>query len=304
MDTPNCLSCGHPTTVLCKLDTDELNEVWFRETGVNTSFEGDILHQLECDNCGLVQYFPMGDAIGTPSFYDELTTKNREYIFPVYKEEFRLIGELIGENEKVLDVGCGSGALASHLRSSVSYVGIDYSIESCNMGTLGVDLRCETLRDHSTYNIEAYTSVVLSQVLEHVENPMAFLWEALSVLKPGGHLYIAVPNGDSYLKYLTNGALNLPPHHVTMWNEKSLDVLAGVAGLTKTFVYEEPLQDVHEQDYVEAFLYSFGFLRKTPALSSSWYSKTVKKYARYFKWLVPSSLVLGHSITIEYRKTK
>jgi len=249
----------------------------------------------------------MERAIGDSEFYDKLTLKTKDFIYPKYKEEFRVIGKLIGRGASVLDVGCGSGALWYHLDDDVSYTGIDYSAVSCQLDP-GVDgkILCESLKEHSENNVRQYTDVVMSQVLEHVDDPIGFVRCALNTLKVGGSLYITVPNGDSYLKYLVNGALNLPPHHVSMWNEKSLDTLAEGLGLTKAFVFRETLQDVHEIDFMEAFLYSFGFLREPKeAVRWSLWARTVKKYARYLTWLIPNtnSQVTGHSITIQYRKT-
>ena len=70
------------------------------------------------------------------------------------------------------------------------------------------------------------------QVLEHIYDVKEFLEHALQVLKKGGKLVIGVPNNEPYFlgydKYCT---LNLPPHHMGLWNIKVFEKFAPIFGL-------------------------------------------------------------------------
>ena len=299
MTTRWCLLCGAANVRVEKINSSDIQQLWHKNLGIEVVVKLKYLNKQTCSCCGLVQYSPMRLAAGSVDFYNDLAAKEKDLAFPHVKEEFKYIGVRVAEGESVLDVGCGSGAIKAHLRYGVKYVGIDPSIEACN---LGKDILCENIYDHADKNPAAYTSVVLSQVLEHVDNPVAFATKAVQALKPGGKLFISVPNGNSYLRYLNNGYLNMPPHHLTMWSRKSLLMLGYQLGLEKEEVFVEPLQDVHKLEYAEAFLYSLGFLRRTPAISRSLFSRTVKMLARRLAAYVPARFLTGHSITIVYRK--
>ena len=61
------------------------------------------------------------------------------------------------------------------------------------------------------------------QVLEHVYEVYGFLNSAIALLKNKGKLIIAVPNNNPYfLKHDKYHTLNLPPHHMGIWDERSL----------------------------------------------------------------------------------
>ena len=71
-----------------------------------------------------------------------------------------------------------------------------------------------------------------SPVLEHIYDVKSFLEASLKVLKPEGKIIIGVPNSEPYFlgydKYCT---LNLPPHHMGLWNKKVFDKLAALFNL-------------------------------------------------------------------------
>ena len=66
-----------------------------------------------------------------------------------------------------------------------------------------------------------YDAVVLTQVLEHVPDPLAVLRELNRVLKPGGKLLISVP---------LNGPLHGEPWHFFQFTHYGLAQLAGQSG--------------------------------------------------------------------------
>lgn len=109
---------------------------------------------------------------------------------------------------RILEVGCGAGhiiaTLAKHL-PQYDYTGIEFSpaaVECVNKGALERDrsnLRA-FVADGSTpiadqFGHEAYDAVIISEVLEHVEEPWDVLQKAEACVRKGGRVVITVPYG-------------------------------------------------------------------------------------------------------------
>jgi SAM-dependent methyltransferase len=71
--------------------------------------------------------------------------------------------------------------------------------------------------------------VFLSQVLEHVRNPDRFLINAFAALRPGGMIYVDVPNNDgltAIIRRLSKCGESygevVPPYHLIAYGSKTL----------------------------------------------------------------------------------
>ncbi|XP_058129493.1 ubiquinone biosynthesis O-methyltransferase-like [Anopheles ziemanni] len=105
-------------------------------------------------------------------------------------------------NVNILEVGCGGGILTEVLaRLQANVVGIDPSEKLIGVArdhakenrSLKQDLiqyHVETVEQHAAKNYERYDAVVSSEVLEHVNDKVAFIEQCLSNLKPGGSFFI------------------------------------------------------------------------------------------------------------------
>jgi SAM-dependent methyltransferase len=129
---------------------------------------------------------------------------------------------------RVLEVGCGYGDLLLYLRSrGCEVLGTDISPDAAaKAAEYGLEVRCG---EFARLGLPAahYDVAILSHSLEHVPDPNVELRDLARVLKPGGHLYIAVPNGCA-------GALEIyGPHwphlcfplHLWMYTPESLATL-------------------------------------------------------------------------------
>jgi len=105
---------------------------------------------------------------------------------------------------RILDVGCGQGDLLAALHArwpDAELVGIDLSAEGIRQTSNKVPgarlLQIDLLRDDPfPSSITAWADVaVCSEVLEHLEDPGAFLRAAAELVAPGGRLIVTVPGG-------------------------------------------------------------------------------------------------------------
>jgi len=109
----------------------------------------------------------------------------------------------IGPRDKVLDVGCSVGAHSRPLaRFGCVVRGLDNSVQlvhefNARADQEGLDrAMCFAHVGDATalpYATSSFAAVLLIEVLEHVQNTNAVLSEVSRVLRPGGHICLAVP---------------------------------------------------------------------------------------------------------------
>ncbi|PQP34392.1 hypothetical protein C6A37_08035, partial [Desulfobacteraceae bacterium SEEP-SAG9] len=98
---------------------------------------------------------------------------------------------------RLLDVGCGFGRFLLEARSvGIDVVGCDLSPEACEFAKnkLGITVHQSELHlcSPSIGNVDA---VVMRDFIEHPVEPLIDIKAAVSILKPGGLLFIQTPNG-------------------------------------------------------------------------------------------------------------
>jgi 2-polyprenyl-3-methyl-5-hydroxy-6-metoxy-1,4-benzoquinol methylase len=149
---------------------------------------------------------------------------------------------------RVLDLGCGNGALSEHLLHwGYEVVGVDPSPS----GILAAQDRCPTITFHQAsadpsqlraFHLKLFDVVVSTEVIEHVYAPRLWASAAFEVLKPGGLLICSTP----YHGYFKNCALalsgKLDAHftalwdggHIKFWSLNTLSQLLKEAGFKVT----------------------------------------------------------------------
>jgi 2-polyprenyl-3-methyl-5-hydroxy-6-metoxy-1,4-benzoquinol methylase len=185
-------------------------------------------------------YFPFSLA-GDESLYRRLETFDWNYKENKWEHEAAL--PHIQRGQKVLDVGCGEGNFLAKVQGKGAIAsGIELNRKAAKIAKdKGIHVHEELLQSHQL--IDFYDVVTSFQVLEHVADPLAFVQGCIKVLRPGGTLVIGVPNDDSFLRLDPTNYLNQPPHHMGLWNRRSLSALAAVTDLEIKSFEIEPLAE-------------------------------------------------------------
>lgn len=258
-----CLLCASNNLVLRQsVETQRLRKLYEASFGYDFGKSLNLPEHLgcwDCPLCGVGSFYPQ--LVGGMDLYQKLAQT-----VPLYyredKFEFDILKKEISPQDKILEIGCGNGSLG---KIFPNYVGLEFN-ETCvaTAKAAGIRVLGECLSDHMQQERGRYDVVCFFQVLEHVASPRLFLEQAMACLRPGGRLILSVPNDDAFQHTLMDHALNLPPHHLTRWNTKSIRSIASIFDLDILKVKTDTLQLQHASAwamslYIKLFRDSFGF---------------------------------------------
>lgn len=160
----------------------------------------------------------------------------RAYIETKVAQRARIVDELRGGHVgSMLDVGCGEGfAMAQFQRGGWVVTGLDYS----RAGVAAMNPQClpalvtgdvETLLQQARDTGQTFDLIWLSNVLEHVRDPVGLMNQMHGLLSDGGVLVIVVPNDFSAVQrqLLARGHVTAefwvaPPDHLSYFDATTL----------------------------------------------------------------------------------
>jgi 2-polyprenyl-3-methyl-5-hydroxy-6-metoxy-1,4-benzoquinol methylase len=128
---------------------------------------------------------------------------------------------------RVLDFGCGEGAFVSQaLAEGWDALGVDLNaglVEEANRHWKFEALSACSLDDFVARHPRPFDAIVTSQVFEHLQDPVGMGVALKGLLKPGGVLYIDVPNANQLQEWLSPGRTLDPTAH---WNHFTVATLS------------------------------------------------------------------------------
>jgi 2-polyprenyl-3-methyl-5-hydroxy-6-metoxy-1,4-benzoquinol methylase len=220
----------------------DINKLYAQAFGIVNALKTSQLEYVECAECGLKFFWPM--ETGDESLYERLQALDWYYMAD--KEEYQIALRHLPVDGTILEVGAGKAAFAT-LVGAGRYTGLEFNDRAIKQAEMsGIALLKESVEVHATKSNQ-YDSVVSFQVLEHVSLPFEFVKGCVDCLKAGGVLILAVPSQDGFAGKAVNHLLDMPPHHVSHWSEKTMRKLADLFGLDVLFVEHEPVSSYHRQ---------------------------------------------------------
>jgi 2-polyprenyl-3-methyl-5-hydroxy-6-metoxy-1,4-benzoquinol methylase len=144
---------------------------------------------------------------------------------------------------RLLDVGCGGGATMKLMQDWGWQVeGIDFDPGAIqNARNKGLTVHQGSLADHG-FAGGSFDAIIMSHVIEHVHDPIGFLRHAHQLLRPGGRVVLATPNGWSWgHKFWAADWVSLAtPYHLFIFNPPALNRTLREAGFSQVFCSTQP----------------------------------------------------------------
>ncbi len=137
---------------------------------------------------------------------------------------------------RTLDIGCGDGSVLEALRARTSeFVGVDRSpaaVELTRARVPGAAVVEADVQEALPFPDASFDSVLMLDVVEHLNNPIAAIREIRRVLRPRGFLAVTTPNANSPIRHLRGSKWFgvADPGHVTLYTSFTLRHLLERAG--------------------------------------------------------------------------
>jgi SAM-dependent methyltransferase len=239
-DDAKCLCCRAllPADAITVTQTD-------RRKGLHGSW-----NMVACDRCGVYSLVPLPSEEELGRFYAAYTDaaamrlqKGTGSRHPFLRRVFhKFTGDvdprdfvIVPAAGRVLDYGSGQ---ATYLRDfhdrGIDIWGAEVTdtlVDACR----AEGLRIRKVEDFASIPFEdaAFDVVYLMQVFEHLRDPRHFMVELARIVKPGGQLYLAVPNiSSSWRRVFRDDWVSgwFAPFHLAHYNAAALGELAAKHG--------------------------------------------------------------------------
>ena len=142
----------------------------------------------------------------TTEYYDGLLIRTDPGL---HEQIANFVCKNFAKGSNILDMGCGQGALSARLHD------IGYKVTAADVNVSDfksnrdIDFCCVNFNDEKQLNefidnkSETYDVVLGIEVIEHIENPWAYLRALKEMTKKGGMVIVSTPNITSWLSRLS-----------------------------------------------------------------------------------------------------
>jgi len=209
---------------------------------------------VDCLECGFAHILPLPTDGELKRIYrDEYFSRDKpgfiesvredsEWWNLVYDERLQYMeSRLAGRSKRLLDVGCGPGFFLKRAEErGWQSLGVEPSEKAAShasglgLGVVKGFFDGKAMRDHGCL----FDAVHISEVLEHVVDPLSVLEGVYGVLDDGGIVCVAAPNDFSPVQQVLSERLGFspywlaPPHHINYFTFDSMKALLKKAGFS------------------------------------------------------------------------
>lgn len=204
---------------------------------------------VRCQNCRFMFANPRLNELGSSSFYNSdfynalLDTEyykindSEDIYYSSSHDDPQLISTVcnklvnfLPKDARILDFGCGGGALLQRLRDLYGYknlMGIDLNRRAVDFAKKirGLEVVCGTGEELKCQ--KRFDAVLCIEIIEHI-NEFSFLFNNIdSFLKSNGLLLITTPRNDSLscLIFGKEADSYMAPNHINFFNDRNLSLL-------------------------------------------------------------------------------
>jgi 2-polyprenyl-3-methyl-5-hydroxy-6-metoxy-1,4-benzoquinol methylase len=214
----------------------------------------------KCPECFLEFSFPLKSA--PPPHY-----KKFEKYFERW--EFKKVLDFIPfKNAKILDIGCGEGYFLKLAKEKgFEAFGIDFNEKAIEIAKEKFGLKNVypyTIEEFiEKFPNEKFDIICFFQLLEHLDDPLKFMKNIKKILKENGYIAFSLPNPKRFSLYFNlREPWDFPPHHLTRWDEKSINKLLNITGFEILKKEYEPLKIKEILEGGIMIKKSFGIIKK------------------------------------------
>ncbi len=211
---------------------------------LTTTSVGGVTYTLNaCPTCGGQFWTPFKNPGAAWYEHDErYADRNADPILAANKKHRDVLAFLGKKAGRVLDVGCGVGNFLAFARAhGWECWGIDFDADAIVAGkrTFGLEhLEVASLEEFAAQHHELqFDLITFFDVFEHLDDHNAFLERVRGLLAPGGAIALSVPYRHAW-RWLIPA--DLPPRHLTRWDEASLETILARHCLTTVFCRRFP----------------------------------------------------------------
>ena len=223
-----CLLCSLPLEV--------------RFSAVPDPESGEIFSIWQCRQCGLGHTRPTPEDLKRyykPGYHGDRHSFSAEHCV---RRRLRWLHQVSGraQGKKLLDIGCGEGAfLLAARRTGWQVWGTELEPAAARAQDLPVAASLGELADAAPYDC-----VTFWHSLEHMPDPVKVIDDAVSLLKPGGSVMIAVPDAAGWQAAAFGESwLHLDvPRHLYHFSQVSLERLLKSSGLKTIRIWHQEFE--------------------------------------------------------------
>lgn len=178
-------------------------------------------------------------------YYDQVSSEEDPFGYLADSEEaYWAVRESLSQlvidkaNTKILEVGSGLGYLTFAMRSAgYNVVGMDISEKAVEQANIKFNNYFITQDIYKPGQIEEKSMdlIILTEVIEHIDNPISFLHAVAKLLKDGGHIVVTTPNKSIAPKNIIWDT-EAPPIHLWWFSETSFEHIAEKISMKIRFI--------------------------------------------------------------------
>ncbi len=161
---------------------------------------------LKCDKCKIAFTYPapvlpeyeLLDFHSCHTLEKFVANNNIESLHPQWQalinKQVEILSTYLNKGSNLLEIGCGEGILLNELKKSgFNVLGIDPSMGAVKRAIQkNINVR-EGYFDENSFD-EKFDAIILSHVLEHIEDPEKFILTVKKNIKPEGYLFLTQTN--------------------------------------------------------------------------------------------------------------